>query len=79
MTQNILIRDLEQEDLTWIKESVPDGISQNEFLKSLLRKAREEEFSFTLFDNAVAPQALLENYLLNLSIYSPVSVDLDAA
>ena len=58
MTQNILIRDLEHDDLTWIKESIPDGVSQNDFLKSLLRKAREEEFTYTLFDNAVAPQAL---------------------
>ena len=58
MTQNILIRDLEQEDLIWIKESKPDGVSQNDFLKSLLRKAHEEEFSYSLFDNAVAPHAL---------------------
>ena len=58
MTQNILIRDLDKNDLAWLKNSTPDGISQNEFLKSLLKKAREDEFKYTLFDNAVAPQAL---------------------
>jgi DNA (cytosine-5)-methyltransferase 1 len=58
LTQNILIRDLEKNDLAWLKDSTPNGISQNEFLKSLLKKAREDEFKFTLFDNAVAPKAL---------------------
>ena len=58
MKQNILIRDLEQEDLDWIKESIPDGVSQNEFLKNLLKKAREDQFKYSLFDNAFTPQAL---------------------
>ena len=58
MKQNILIRDLEQEELDWIKESIPDGISQNEFLKSLLKNAREEQFKYSLFDNAVTPKTL---------------------
>ena len=60
LTQNILIRDLEQEDVIWIKESKPDGISQNNFLKSLLKKAREEEFSYSLFViDCFLPQTLL--------------------
>jgi DNA (cytosine-5)-methyltransferase 1 len=58
LKQNILIRDLEQEELDWIKESIPDGISQNEFLKSLLKNAREEQFKYSLFDNAVTPKTL---------------------
>ena len=43
LKKNILIRDLDNHDLNWIKKSTPKGVSQNEYIKSILKKAQEEE------------------------------------
>jgi DNA (cytosine-5)-methyltransferase 1 len=58
LKKNILIRDLDNHDLNWIKKSTPKGVSQNEYIKSILKKAQEEEFKYTLFDNPLSPKAL---------------------
>lgn len=45
MGKSILIRDLSEEDVKWLQNSVPAGMSQSEFLKQLIRDAKESKTS----------------------------------
>lgn len=58
MTKDVLIRDLTTEDLNWLNDARPDGVSQAEFLRSVLRKARESDAQPNLFDMAVEPKTV---------------------
>ena len=58
MTKDVLIRDLTTEDLNWLNDARPAGISQAEFLRSVLRQAREDELQPNLFDLAVEPKTV---------------------
>jgi len=53
MPSDLLIRDLDKDDLKWLKESQPTGGTQNLFLKSILRQAREKTLQPSLFDEPV--------------------------
>ena len=55
MTKNILIRDLDDSDVEWIKSSVPEGISQNEFIKNIISMVREDNSQYNLFHRAHEP------------------------
>ena len=61
MSKNLLIRDLSEEDLAWIGESIPIGVTQNEFLQDLVRRARSESFQPSLFDNIAQPRIVHGN------------------
>jgi len=58
LKNNILIRDLDKKDLNWIKKTTPEGISQNEYVKNILKKAHQDEFKYTLFDNPITPKSI---------------------
>src|SRR5690606_41409061 len=58
MSKNLLIRDLSQEDLEWISSAKPAGVTQNEFLRSVLAEARNEAREPELFDYVVPPQVI---------------------
>lgn len=55
---NIHIRDLDPNDILWIKQNTPSGISQNQFLKNIISSAREEEFGYSLFSKPITPSYL---------------------
>ena len=40
---DLLIRDVSQQDLDWVKDMTPDGVSQGEFLRGVLAEARSEK------------------------------------
>ncbi len=40
MTNDVLIRNLSPDDRAWLDDARPDGVTQTEFLKSILRNAR---------------------------------------
>ena len=61
MTRNLLIRDLPSEDLTWIGEARPVGITQNEFLRDIVRRARIESLQPSLFEPATPPRVVHGN------------------
>ena len=58
MKNTILIRDIDQETLSWIKNNIPEGISQNEFLKNIISDAKKNEFTYSLFDKPIMPSYL---------------------
>ena len=58
MKNTILIRDIDQETLSWIKNNIPEGISQNEFLKNIITDAKKDKFTYSLFDKPVMPSYL---------------------
>lgn len=55
---NLHIRDLDPNDILWIKQNTPSGISQNQFLKNIISSAREEEFGYSLFSKPITPSYL---------------------
>ena len=55
---NLHIRDLDPNDILWIKQNTPSGISQNQFLKNIISSAREEEFGYSLFSKPTIPSYL---------------------
>lgn len=55
MPNNILVRDLNDDDVSWIKSTVPEGVSQNEFLKDMISQAKEDHSQYNLFSKAVEP------------------------
>lgn len=61
MSKNLLIRDLSPEDLEWIKSAKPPGVTQNEFLQSVLADARSTSWQPGLFDHVVQPKVVYAN------------------
>ena len=41
-----LIRNIDKDDMKWLEENTPKGLSQNQFLKSLIKDAREKQEVF---------------------------------
>ena len=41
-----LIRNIDKDDMKWLEENTPKGLSQNQFLKSLIKDAREKQAVF---------------------------------
>ena len=41
-----LIRNIDKDDMKWLEENTPEGLSQNQFLKSLIKDAREKQEVF---------------------------------
>ena len=58
MTRDLLIRDLPPEDIAWIGKARPLGVTQNEFLHEIVRRARAESMQPTLFDGAAQPRII---------------------
>ncbi|MDH3692454.1 MAG: DNA (cytosine-5-)-methyltransferase [Gammaproteobacteria bacterium] len=58
MSRNIHIRDLSEEDLDWINSAKPPGVTQNEFLRSILVDARKATRQPGLFDYVVQPKTI---------------------
>jgi DNA (cytosine-5)-methyltransferase 1 len=56
MTRDLLIRDLPSEDLAWIGAAKPVGVTQNEFLRDLVRRARVDSTQPSLFESALPPR-----------------------
>lgn len=56
MSNDLLIRDLDEVELAWLKKSIPEGVSQNEYLKQLIALARENQDQIPLFSKAVEPE-----------------------
>lgn len=56
MTRDLLIRDLPAEDVAWIGDAKPLGVSQNEFLRDIVRQARVGSVQPSLFDSALPPK-----------------------
>ena len=56
MTRDLLIRDLSAEDVAWIGAAKPVGVTQNEFLRDLVRRAREDSTQPSLFESAMPPR-----------------------
>ena len=55
MTSSILIRDLDEAQLAWLRDSIPDGVSQNEYLKQIIALAQENTDQIPLFAQAKEP------------------------
>lgn len=58
MTRDLLIRDLPPEDIAWIGKARPLGVTQNEFLQEIVRKARVGSMQRTLFDGVAHPKII---------------------
>ena len=58
MTRDLLIRDLPPEDIAWIGDARPVGITQNEFLRDILRQARVGSVQASLFQAAQPPKVV---------------------
>ena len=56
--KNFLLRDINDEDIDWLKANTPNGISQNQFLKNIIRDARVKEIGYTLFDKPRMPSQI---------------------
>ena len=56
MSRDLLIRDLAPEDIAWIGDARPLGVTQNEFLRDIVRQARIGSFQASLFDAAQPPK-----------------------
>ena len=56
MTRNLLIRDLSPDDIAWIGEAKPVGLTQNEFLQEIVRNARGASLQPLLFETAARPK-----------------------
>lgn len=61
MTRDLLIRDLPAEDVSWIGEAKPIGVTQNEFLRDIVRRARVESLQPSLFDPVTPPRIVHGN------------------
>ena len=42
MAKSLLIRNVNDEDISWLESSIPDGLSREKFLKDIIRKARKD-------------------------------------
>ena len=58
MSRDLLIRDLTDEDLEWVKSAKPPGVTQNEFLQNVLADARNATRQPGLFDYVVQPKVV---------------------
>ena len=58
MTKDILIRDLDVADVHWLDSSRPSGITQNEFLRSIIQATRLNGKQLDLFQPSLAPNTL---------------------
>ena len=58
MPKSVLIRYLEKDHVDWIKESTPEGVSQNSFLKGILTQARDHRARYDLFNLPVQPKTI---------------------
>ena len=58
MSKDLLIRDLAPEDVDWLNAARPTGVSQNEFLKSILADARTSLRHPELFDVVMEPKTV---------------------
>ena len=58
MSNNLHIRNLDDQEISWLKKTIPPGVSQNDFLKNLLVDARERHFEYPTFTNSSAPQII---------------------
>ena len=56
MSNNLHIRNLDDQEISWLKKTIPPGVSQNDFLKNLLVDARERHFEYPTFTNSSAPE-----------------------
>ena len=75
MTKDVLIRDLTTEDQNWLNEAKPAGISQVEFLRSVLREARDNSLQPNLFDLAVEPKTVYGDVLFKfIDLFAGVPV-----
>ena len=61
MTRDVLIRDLANEDLTWLGSAKPVGVTQNEFLQEIVRRARIESLQPSLFAVPTQPNIIYGN------------------
>lgn len=61
MTRDLLIRDLAAEDITWLGEARPFGITQNEFLRDIVRRARVDSLQPSLFEPVTPPRIVHGN------------------
>ncbi|MGD2168311.1 MAG: DNA (cytosine-5-)-methyltransferase [Gammaproteobacteria bacterium] len=61
MTRDLLIRDLPAEDISWIGDARPIGVTQNEFLRDIVRRARVESLQPSLFDPVTPPRVVHGN------------------
>ena len=57
-SKNLLIRNVPNEDIDWLRESKPVGISQNDYLKSILARARVDLGQDDLFAAVTEPQPI---------------------
>ena len=58
MSTDVLIRDLGEDVHTWLKDAVPEGLSQNEFLKGLITQLRSNSPQYSLFSGSVEPKMI---------------------
>ncbi len=55
MANNLLIRDLDDQELLWLKDNIPSGLSQNEYLKQIISLAKDSSQQIPLFSVAKEP------------------------
>lgn len=58
LPKSVLIRDLDKDQVDWIKKSTPKGVSQNTFLKGILTQARDHRARYDLFSVPVQPKTI---------------------
>ena len=58
MSKNILIRDLSDDDINWLDHNRSPGVTQNDFLKSLVSEARLNGKQLDLFQSTVVPRTI---------------------
>ena len=58
MTKNILLRELSEEEIQWLDQTRPPGVTQKEQLQQLIAKAREDHFQQDLFQAGVPPRVI---------------------
>ena len=56
MSNSLHIRNLDNEEISWLKKNIPPGVSQNDFLKNLVVHARKNHFEYPTFTGSSAPQ-----------------------
>jgi DNA (cytosine-5)-methyltransferase 1 len=56
--KDILIRGVTDEDHHWLESNRPEGVSQQEFLESILTDARINSRQFGLFEKAIPPKLI---------------------
>ena len=42
MPKSLLIRNVDDEDIDWLKSSIPAGVSREKYLKGIIEKARKD-------------------------------------